>query len=54
VCSSDLWTQGEATQRGEIAEVRFVDPTSPPEDTSPGTKRRLAEIFAGAARSELW
>jgi len=48
------WTQGEATQRGEIAEVRFFDPTSPPEDTSPGTKRRLAELFAGAARSELW
>lgn len=48
------WTQGEATQKGEIAEVRFVDPLAPPEGTSPGTRRRLAELFAGAARSELW
>lgn len=48
------WTQGEATQRGEIAEVRFVDPNDPPEGTSPGTLRRLAELFAGAPRSELW
>lgn len=48
------WTQGRATQKGEIAEVRFVDPLNPPEGTSPGTRRRLAELFAGAARSELW
>ncbi len=48
------WTQGEATQKGEIAEVRFVDPLAPPEGTSPGTRRRLDELFAGAARSELW
>lgn len=48
------WTQGAATQMGEIAEVRFVDPKTPPEGTSPGTRRRLAELFAGAARSDLW
>ncbi len=50
----DAWTQGEPTSRGEIAEVRFVDPLMPPEDVSPGTRRRLDEIFAGADTSELW
>lgn len=50
----DDWTQGEATSRGEIAEVRFVDPLTPPDDVSPGTRRRLDEIFAGADTSELW
>ena len=34
---SMTWTQGEATSRGEIAEVRFVDPLMPPEGTSPAT-----------------
>lgn len=48
------WTQGEATQRGEIAEVSFFDPRNPPADVSKGTKRRLDEIFAGASRSEHW
>jgi 8-oxo-dGTP pyrophosphatase MutT (NUDIX family) len=50
----DSWTQGEPTSRGEIAEVRFVDPLLPPEGVSPGTQRRLDEIFAGADTSELW
>ena len=50
----DDWKQGEATSRGEIAEVRFVDPLMPPEGTSPATRRRLDEIFAGADTSELW
>lgn len=48
------WTQGEPTQKGEIAEVRFVDPLAPPEGVTAGTKRRLDELFAGAARSEAW
>lgn len=50
----DAWTQGEPTSQNEIAEVRFVDPLMPPEDVSPGTRRRLDEIFAGADTSELW
>jgi 8-oxo-dGTP pyrophosphatase MutT (NUDIX family) len=48
------WKQGQATAKGEIAEIRFVDPLTPPEGTSPATKRRLDEIFAGADTSELW
>lgn len=48
------WTQGEATSRGEIQEVRFVDPLNPPADVSRGTNNRLGEIFGGKPRTELW
>jgi 8-oxo-dGTP pyrophosphatase MutT (NUDIX family) len=48
------WTQIEATQKGEIAEVRFFDPLAPPPTVSGGTKRRLDELFGGKARSALW
>ncbi len=48
------WTQGKSTQKGEIAEVRFVDPKSPPPDITKGTQNRLDEIFGGKPRSEHW
>lgn len=48
------WTRGEATSRGEIAEVRFVDPLNPPADVSRGTNNRLGEVFGGKPRNELW
>ena len=48
------WTQGQATSRGEIEEVRFVAPDVRPEGTSPATQRRLAELFGGASRSPNW
>lgn len=48
------WTQGKSTQKGEIAEVRFFDPKSPPPDISKGTQRRLDEIFGGQPASEHW
>jgi 8-oxo-dGTP pyrophosphatase MutT (NUDIX family) len=48
------WIQGEATQRGEIAEVRFFDPLDPPEGVSAATRRRLDELFGGRPPSELW
>jgi len=48
------WTQGKSTQKGEITEVRFFDPLSPPPDISKGTQRRLDEIFSGKPRSEHW
>jgi 8-oxo-dGTP pyrophosphatase MutT (NUDIX family) len=48
------WTQREATQRGEIAEIRFVDPLNPPAEVSRGTKNRLDELFAGKAFNPLW
>lgn len=48
------WTQGEATSRGEIAEVRFVDPLNPPADVSRGTNNRLGEVFGGKPRTDVW
>lgn len=50
----DDWTQRQPTSQGEIAEIRFVDPLGPPEGTSPATRRRLDEMFAGADTSEFW
>lgn len=37
----------------EIREICWADPASPPPDTTPATRRRLAEL-AGAPRSERW
>lgn len=48
------WTQGDATSRGEIAEVRFVDPLAPPEGVTKGTAKRLNEVFGGAPRDPAW
>lgn len=48
------WRQAEATSTGEIAETAFFDPMSPPEGTTPGTRRRLQELFSGADRSPDW
>lgn len=48
------WTQRAATQRGEIAEVRFVDPLNTPAEVSRGTKNRLDELFASKPASPLW
>ena len=38
----------------EIAEVHFYDPRDIPEDTTPGTRRRIAEIVEGVAIGERW
>lgn len=35
----------------EISENVWCDPLSPPDDATPATKRRLQELFAGAAPS---
>ena len=48
------WDQGEATSRGEIAEAAWVDPLSPPEGTTPGTRLRMSEIYSGLPRSTHW
>jgi ADP-ribose pyrophosphatase YjhB (NUDIX family) len=41
-------------QRGEIAETGMFAPAELPALTDPGTRSRLAEIFAGAPVSPLW
>jgi ADP-ribose pyrophosphatase YjhB (NUDIX family) len=38
----------------EIAEARFFPLSALPEKTTPGTRRRLAEIIDGAARPDEW
>ena len=38
----------------EIAEARFFDIVSLPEETTAGTRRRVAEIFDGASISRDW
>jgi ADP-ribose pyrophosphatase YjhB (NUDIX family) len=38
----------------EIAELCFADPAAPPEGTSLGATRRLAEFAGGAVKSEQW
>lgn len=48
------WSQGQPRAVGEIAECRFFDPENPPADVTPGTSRRLREIFGGAETSEIW
>jgi 8-oxo-dGTP pyrophosphatase MutT (NUDIX family) len=48
------WHATEATAFGEIAETAWVDPTSPPEDATPGTRQRLAEIYGDQGASPYW
>lgn len=48
------WTSVPIIDRGEIAEILWVDPHNPPEDTTPGTKRRLLEVYAGTPPSFYW
>ena len=43
-----------ATATAEIAEARFFPVTSLPEGTTPGTRRRIAEVLGRASRSGTW
>ena len=38
----------------EIAEAGFFDPASLPDESTPATRRRLAEILAGEAADPFW
>jgi 8-oxo-dGTP pyrophosphatase MutT (NUDIX family) len=38
----------------EILEQRFFAPRDLPADTSPGTRRRIAEVLSGEPRSQAW
>jgi len=38
----------------EISEILWCDPHAPPEDATDGTKRRLAELYAGGSPSLYW
>jgi 8-oxo-dGTP pyrophosphatase MutT (NUDIX family) len=50
----DQWTQAPIDNRMEIAELGFFDPANPPEGTTGGTLRRIAELFRGQAVDGIW
>lgn len=52
--AADAWTNcGDPIGR-EISELVWCDPSAPPEDTTPGTKRRLVELVTTSAPDEHW
>ncbi len=48
------WRSVNATSRGEIAEIVWVDPSELPEDATSGTKRRLSAVYGGAPAGLYW
>ena len=48
------WTSCAPTSRGEIAERIWIDPARAPSDVTPGTGRRLAEVFADGGSDGYW
>lgn len=49
------WSQPEMPKpNAEIAEARFFSRETLPDDTSSGTRQRLAEVFDGTARRPIW
>jgi len=50
----DNWTACEASQQGEIKAVGWFAPDQLPQDTSPGTRRRIVEVLGAAEASLHW
>ena len=50
----DHWAPCAATSRGEIAEIGWFAADALPAATTDGTRGRIAEALAGAARRGLW
>lgn len=48
------WEKCAPKRNGEIAEVAFFAPDALPDDTTPGTRRRIAELFNGAPIGAAW
>lgn len=48
------WRTCAPASHGEIAERGFFAWDAPPDEATPGTRRRLAEIFQGAQISPTW
>ncbi len=51
---SEAWTAGGDPVGHEISEIVWCDPLEPPEDATPGTRRRLQELFKDAPQSLMW
>lgn len=54
--AADAWTHAAALPLNghEIAEIVWANPLAPPPDVTPGTARRLQEIYQGAPQSTHW
>jgi ADP-ribose pyrophosphatase YjhB (NUDIX family) len=50
----DEWSGTPRIDELEIAECRFFAPEDIPADTTPATRRRLAEALSGSEISEFW
>lgn len=52
---ADAWRQdGSPKRNAEIIETGFFPLDDLPEETSPGTRRRLAEVFGGTVAGDRW
>jgi len=51
---SENWRPCKTNNLGEISEIVWADPLNPPEDTTPGTRRRINEVYRGADIDPLW
>lgn len=50
----DAWTKIGHPVGREISEISWHDPAAPPDDVTPGTQRRLQELYGGAPVSQYW
>jgi len=48
------WRATRATSRGEIHATQWFEPDALPDDTTRGTRARIAEVLGGAAPDPLW
>lgn len=48
------WTSFRDPIGREISELVWCDPHAPPDEATPGTKRRLAEIYGGVEQALHW
>lgn len=54
VLAAERWSGTPKPDGVEVVEAAFFAPDALPPDTSPATRRRLAEILGGAAPAEHW
>ena len=51
---ADQWQPCTSAHGSEIAEIDWVKPEALPADITPGNRRRIAELYEGAAISRYW
>lgn len=54
--AADAWTQAQSGRLNthEISEIVWADPLAAPQDVTPGTARRLKEVYQATSRSAFW